>query len=113
MNVLYVPAAGDPIGTEQDALDIVGDAFGIEARVAVVPVQRLMPEFFDLSTRLAGEFVQKLVNYRIQLVIEGDIQPYTQVSEPLRAFVAESNRGRHIWFVPNRLSLQDRIATIR
>lgn len=61
----------------------------------------------------AGEFVQKLGNYRIHLVIVGDLDAQTVVSEPLRAFVAESNRGRHLWFVPDRLSLQDRIATIQ
>ncbi|AYJ47969.1 DUF4180 domain-containing protein [Rhodococcus sp. P1Y] len=61
---------------------------------------------------MAGEFVQKLVKYRIHLVIEGDIGPFTEASELLRAFVAESSRGRHLWFVPDRLSVQDRIATI-
>nr|WP_296769908.1 DUF4180 domain-containing protein [Rhodococcus sp. (in: high G+C Gram-positive bacteria)] len=113
MTILFVAESGPLLGSETDALDIVGDAYGREAAIAVVPAARLRPEFFDLSTRLAGEFVQKLVTYRIRLVIEGDITRFTEASEPLRAFVAESNRGRHIWFVPDRLSLQDRIATIQ
>ncbi|MDJ0395588.1 DUF4180 domain-containing protein [Rhodococcus sp. G-MC3] len=54
----------------------------------------------------------KPTDYRLQLIIDGVITRFTEVSESLVAFVAESNRGRHIWFVSNRLSLQDRIATI-
>lgn len=112
MTIHFLDESGPLLSSEADALDIVGDAFGMEASVAVVPAARFRPEFFDLSTRLAGDFVQKLVNYRIQLIILGDISSFVEVSESLRAFVAESNRGRHIWFVPDRLSLQDRIATI-
>lgn len=113
MTIHYLDESGPLLSSEADALDIVGDAYGAEASVVVVLASRFRPEFFDLSTRLAGEFVQKLVNYRIQLVILGDISAFVQISEPLRAFVAESNRGRHLWFVPDRLSLQDRIATIQ
>lgn len=113
MTSLFLDETGPALGSERDALDVVGDAFGMEADLVVIPVQRLDPDFFDLSTKRAGEFVQKLVNYRIRLVVLGDITPFTQVSEPLRAFVAESNRGRHIWFVSDRLSLEDRIATIQ
>lgn len=113
MNILYLDRSGTLLASESDALDLVGDAYGMDASVVVVPLARLHPDFFDLSTRIAGEFVQKLVNYRIRLVIEGDISLLTNTSEPLRAFVAESNRGPHIWFVPDRLSLQDRIATIQ
>lgn len=113
MNALFVEEEGPLLGSESDALDLVGRTFGTEMSVLVIPVQRLDPQFFDLSSGCAGEFTQKMVNYRILLVILGDITPFTEVSKSLRAFVAESNRGRHIWFVPNRLSLTDRIATIR
>lgn len=113
MKVHYLDPTGPLLASESDALDLVGDAYGMDASVVVVPLARLHPDFFDLSTRVAGEFLQKLVNYRIRLVIEGDISPFTDICESLRAFVAESNRGPHIWFVPDRLSLHDRIATIQ
>ncbi|SNT02426.1 DUF4180 domain-containing protein [Rhodococcoides kyotonense] len=113
MTTMYLDSDGPLLGSESDAVDVLGDAFGVEATMIAIPVERFRPEFFDLSTRLMGEFVQKFANYRIRLAIVGEIDDYTQVSEPLRAFVAESNRGRHIWFVADRRSLQDRIATIR
>lgn len=111
MTTLFVEPDGPALGTESDAVDLIGEAFGAQASTIVVPVERFRSEFFDLRTRLMGEFAQKLVNYRILLVILGSVEEFTQVSEPLRAFVRESNRGRHIWFVTDRTSLQDRIAT--
>ncbi|WP_072806262.1 DUF4180 domain-containing protein [Rhodococcoides yunnanense] len=111
MTVLFVDSDGPPLGSEADAVDLIGHAFGEQASTIVVPVERFRPEFFDLRTRLLGEFAQKLVNYRILLVILGNIDQYTLASESLRAFVHESNRGRHIWFTQDRKSFQDRIAT--
>ena len=53
--------------------------------------------FFVLSSGLAGEVLQKFVNYRTKLAIIGDFSHYT--SKPLRDFITESNRGNQIFFV--------------
>ncbi len=37
-----------------------------------IPATSFAPDFFRLSTGLAGEIVQKFVNYRFRLVIMGD-----------------------------------------
>jgi hypothetical protein len=112
MTTMFVDVDGPLLGSESDAVDLIGEAFGLEATMIAIPAERFRPEFFDLRTRLMGEFTQKLVNYRIRLAIVGDISRYTQVSESLHAFVAESNRGRHIWFVADPRSLLHRTATI-
>jgi hypothetical protein len=39
------------------------------------------------------------VNYGVRLAIMGDVSPYTATSEPLAAFVRESNRGWQTLFV--------------
>lgn len=57
-------------------------------------------EFFILSSGLAGEILQKFVNYQMKLAIYGDFSGYT--SKPLRDFIYESNQGRDIFFVPTR-----------
>ncbi|GAA4437605.1 hypothetical protein GCM10023148_44430 [Actinokineospora soli] len=80
---------------------------GVE-RVAL-PVSRLAPEFFDLSTRVAGEMLQKLVNYRLSVAIVGDIDEHVARSSALADFVRESNRGKHVWFVPDVASLAERL----
>jgi hypothetical protein len=107
--VLVCQPEGAVIGHERDAVDVIGDAFGQHATVVVIPVSRLAPEFFTLSTRIAGEVIQKFVNYRLQLVIVGDISEPLARSSALRAFVHESNMGRHIWFLDDLTQLDDRL----
>ena len=53
--------------------------------------------FFDLSSGVAGEIAQKLVNYGFRLAIIGDFSGY--VSNSLKDFMYESNKGRHLYFV--------------
>lgn len=44
-------------------------AYGLEHGSLLLSEANLCPEFFDLSSGLAGETMQKFVNYRIQLAI--------------------------------------------
>ncbi len=52
-----------------------------------------------LKTRLAGEILQKFVNYNIKVAIIGDFTTYT--SKSLRDFMYESNKGKDIFFSPS------------
>ena len=101
---------GALISSEQDALDIIGEAMGHSAQRVAIPVARLDPRFFDLSTGLAGAMVQKFVNYQLGLAVVGDIERYVSQSEPLAAFVRESNRGKHVWFVEDDAALRAKFA---
>ena len=56
-------------------------------------------DFFDLSTKLAGEILQKFTNYQVKIAIIGDFSVYT--SKSLKDFMYESNRGNAIFFLPN------------
>lgn len=102
-------AGGPRLSSGRDATDIIGDAYGAEVAVIALPANRLTDEFFNLSTRLAGEFVQKFVNYGAALAIVGDISAHVAASTALRDFVYESNRGRHLWFVDNLEALAARL----
>jgi hypothetical protein len=53
-------------------------------------------DFFILSTCLAGEILQKFINYGIRFAIYGDFSKYT--SKPLKDFMFESNQGRDFYF---------------
>ncbi|MGN9808207.1 DUF4180 domain-containing protein [Micromonospora sp. BQ11] len=109
VRVLVCDPDGPPIVTEQDALDLIGSAFlGVE--VVAVPASRLDPRFFSLGTRFAGDVMQKFVNYRLRLVVVGDIAAHLAASSALRALVQESNRGGHVWFVPDLDALDARLA---
>lgn len=56
-------------------------------------------DFFILSTGLAGEILQKFINYGIRLAIFGDFSGYT--SKPLKDFIFESNKGKNFYFQPD------------
>lgn len=90
--------------------DLIGDAWAQQAELVIIPSSRLKAAFFDLSSGLAGELLQKFVNYSIRLVILGDVSAYTASSTALRNFVAESNRGQAIWFVNDLDELGVRLA---
>lgn len=99
--VLICSQEGTKISSENDAIELIGEALGTGVEWVVVPVERLTGDFFELKTRVAGGIVQKFVNYRRRLVILGDVSPYTSTSRSFNDFVFESNRGKHIWFLPN------------
>lgn len=54
-------------------------------------------DFFKLSTRIAGDILQKFVTYQVKLAIIGDYFHYT--SKPLHDFIYECNNGKDIFFV--------------
>ena len=59
----------------------------------------IIEDFFILSKGLAGEILQKFINYQIKFAIIGDYSKYT--SKPLKDFIYESNNGKDIFFVEN------------
>lgn len=61
---LEVPT-GD--GARLDPGDLVGACLGEGVGAVLLDEGALPAEFFDLSSGLAGEFVQKAANYRLQL----------------------------------------------
>jgi hypothetical protein len=110
LRVFHVGADGPAVRSGGDALGLVYDECAQDAEWIAVPVTRLAPAFFDLRTGVAGEFVQKFVNYGRRLAVVGDIRAYLGVSEALCDFVGESNRGRHLWFVADEAELEARLS---
>lgn len=64
----------------------------------IVDKSALAESFFDLRSGLAGEVLQKCMNYQIKLAIVGDFSGYP--SKSLQALIVESNRGNDFFFVP-------------
>jgi hypothetical protein len=97
--VLRLAPDGPALRGEQDAVDVIGEAWSVSAQTVVVPVERLDEGFWTLSTRVAGAIIGKFSQYRIRVVVVGDISSRLAASDALRAFVREANRGREIAFV--------------
>ncbi len=89
---------GPKISSLDDFMDPLGNAAYQGATWIEIPVARLNPAFFDLRTKLAGEILQKLVNYNLKCAIIGDISAHLSKSNALRDFVYESNQGAHVHF---------------
>ena len=100
-----LPADGPIIAAESDILDPIGNASYSGADMLIIPVSRLSPDFFKLSTGLAGAILQKCTNYSMKVAIVGDISAYTAKSGPLRDFVYESNKHGHVRFVATEAEL--------
>lgn len=70
--------------------------------------EAVINDFFMLSTCLAGEILQKFINYGMRFAIYGDFSSYT--SKPLKDFMYESNRGRDIYFQPTASLAVEKLA---
>lgn len=66
----------------------------------VVDKKQIAEDFFVLSSGLAGEILQKYINYGGKLAIFGDFSHYT--SKPLKDFIYESNKGKNIFFTATK-----------
>lgn len=100
MSMLKVDPTGPLLAGDDDARDLIGEAFGLGADTIAIPVARLSPEFFRLASGIAGGMLQKFTNYHLRVIIHGDIEPWLARSAPLRDFVRESNRRGEIRFLP-------------
>lgn len=110
---LILPEDGPAVGTDLDAGDLVGAALTHGAELLVVPAARVAAEFWTLRSGVAGDVLQKLVNYRVRLAVVGDITAPVEASTALRDLVRESNRRRDAWFLPDMAALDERLAALR
>lgn len=82
----------------QSSLDLLMTAkYEAGTKNIAIDKKLILEDFFILSTGLAGEILQKYVNYGGRIAIYGDFSHYT--SKPLKDFIYESNRGKDVFFV--------------
>ena len=80
------------------ALDLLMSAkYEAGTKYIVVDKKNIIEDFFILSSGLAGEILQKFVNYHIKVAIYGDFRQY--MSQSFHDFVYESNHGKNFFFV--------------
>ena len=113
VRVLECATDGARLRGDRDAVPVIETAWENRAKLIVIPVERLEEEFFQLKTRIAGEILQKFVQYRFRIAIVGDISRHLSESSALRDFVRESNRGSQIWFVATIDELSQRLERAR
>lgn len=82
----------------QSALDVLMSAkYDVGTKNIVIDKKLIAEDFFILSSGLAGDILQKYINYGGRIAIYGDYSHYT--SKPLKDFIYESNKGKDVFFV--------------
>lgn len=82
----------------QSALDVLMSAkYEAGTKNIAISKKLIAEDFFVLSTGLAGEILQKYINYGGRIAVFGDYSCYT--SKPLKDFIYESNKGKDVFFV--------------
>ncbi len=94
----------------QSALDLLAtvDYYDHCHRIALYK-ETIIEDFFMLSTGIAGDILQKVVNYSKKLAIIGDFSMYS--SKSLKAFIYESNHGNQIFFVADEQEAIEKLST--
>ena len=82
----------ESINRIDDALEIITACVENETNLLLVDSSRLPADFFDLRTGFAGEFLQKMQNYRIR--VAAVIQSDDSHSQRFREFLTEARKGR-------------------
>lgn len=80
-----------PISGVDDALDLIAACMEHDSDQLLLESRVFSASFFDLRTRIAGEFLQKLQNYRIRTA--GVFPPNPDYSERFNEFLVEARRG--------------------
>ncbi|MFS0556553.1 DUF4180 domain-containing protein [Brevibacillus sp. 179-C9.3 HS] len=122
MKIKKVEAAGGNIailsGTEvliidvQSALDLIATVhYEADSNRIILNKSLINESFFDLKTRLAGEILQKFINYRVKVAIVGDFSVYT--SKSLKDFIYESNNGNDIFFLPTEEQAIEKLSQVK
>lgn len=83
----------------EDGTDLAGNLYYQGLDVVIIHQKSMNPDFFELSTKIAGEVLQKFSNFRMRLIILGDFENIN--SKSLRDFIYESNKGTQVNFYPN------------
>ncbi len=79
---------------------IINIIYEFETDNVIIDKNIIDEKFFILSSGIAGEITQKIINYNIKVAIYGDYAKYN--SKSLRDFIYESNNGKNIFFVENK-----------
>lgn len=109
---IAVVQSDEPLITDsQSALDLIMTIKHESGCTSIaVNKEAITEDFFVLSTCLAGEILQKFVNYGIRFAIYGDFSNYT--SKPLKDFMYECNRGKDVYFQPSASLAVDKLSAV-
>lgn len=110
--IAHISGSEKIITDAASALDLTMSVmYSAETNRLCIAKEAVCDDFFILSTGIAGEILQKFINYHVTMAIYGDFSHYT--SKPLKDFIYESNQGRHFFFVETKEEAIRRLSEIK
>lgn len=112
VEIAVVSSSGILIKDVQSALDFIATVrYETGCDNIIINKSAICEDFFHLSTKLAGEILQKFINYYVKLAIIGDFSIYT--SKSLKDFIYESNNGKDIFFLPDEKQAIKKLCSVQ
>ncbi|MBE7098270.1 DUF4180 domain-containing protein [Bacillus cereus] len=100
------------ISDVQSALDTMATVqYEVDAKHIIIDKSLISEKFFDLKTRLAGDILQKFINYRVKIAIIGDFSMYT--SKSLKDFIYECSKGKDIFYLATEQQAIEKLSTLK
>ncbi|WP_426952112.1 DUF4180 domain-containing protein [Bacillus mycoides] len=100
------------ISDVQSALDLMATVqYEADSKWIVINKSLISESFFDLKTRLAGDILQKFINYSVKIAIVGDFSMYT--SKSLKDFIYECNKGKDIFFLATEQQAIEKLSSLK
>ena len=96
------------INSLQDALDLIANISYKNVNMIIIQEHNFTADFYNLKSGLAGEILQKCVNYGIKLAVIGEFEKYR--SNSFKAFIIECNRGNQFYFLKNIEEAKQKLA---
>ncbi|AGA67911.1 hypothetical protein Desdi_0365 [Desulfitobacterium dichloroeliminans LMG P-21439] len=97
---LEIISSTTPMRSESDALELVSLCGENDTDLVMIHYAALSEDFFELKTKVAGDILQKLMNYRIKAVA---VIPDEIIQKGrFRELALEMNKGPHFRMVASR-----------
>ncbi|TBX57852.1 DUF4180 domain-containing protein [Bacillus mycoides] len=100
------------ISDVQSALDLMATVqYEADSKRIAINKSLISESFFDLKTRLAGDILQKFINYSVKIAIIGDFSMY--ISKSLKDFIYECNKGKDIFFLATEQQAIEKLSSLK
>lgn len=90
---IEVISATELLSTENDVLDLIALCWEHDTSLIMIHSTALSQDFFNLKTKVAGNFIQKFINYNIKVVTI--IQQETIQNNRFKEMAMEINKSSH------------------
>jgi len=95
----------------QSALDFMATVrYDFSCDRIIINKSAICEEFFNLKTKIAGDILQKFINYQTKLAIIGDFSVYN--SKSLKDFIYESNNRKDLFFLSSEEEAIKKLSSI-